>query len=106
MADNLVKDVNKSSNHGRKETYFIVTLESSSELTDQSSQDQLSHLRQFRVDDSDEGSENRGKWQTGCLGLHDTASKQSTSTNEILRKQFRHNVLYVGHVDSIDNTGD
>jgi hypothetical protein len=39
--------------------YLVITLVSSSELTDEPDQDQLSNLRQLGVDNSDKGSEYR-----------------------------------------------
>ena len=75
------------------QTHLVVSLVCSSELTDQADKDQLSDLRQLRVDDSYECREDGGEWKRRRLSTHERPCEQAFSTDQVLAKQLRHDVL-------------
>jgi hypothetical protein len=70
------------------ETHLVVTLVGTTELGDESDEDQLADLGKLGVDDSDKGGEDGREREGGGLGADD-----------VLAKQLGHDVLDVGHVD-------
>lgn len=62
VADDLQRSARVKSEVDRS-AYLVVTLVGPSELTDQSNEDQFSNLRQFCVDNSNQGGEDRGERQ-------------------------------------------
>lgn len=74
---------------------LVVSLVSSSELTDQSNQYQFPDLGQFGVDDSNQSRKDWSERQRRCLGTHDGPSEKASTSNQVLGKQLGDDVLDV-----------
>lgn len=81
------------------ETHLVVTLVGTTELGDESDEDQLADLGKLGVDDSDKGGEDGREREGGGLGAHDGSCEESLAADDVLAKQLGHDVLDVGHVD-------
>lgn len=105
MGDLLIAEMGDKG--GRRDTdCFIITLERLSKLDDQPAEQKLSNLWQFRVHDCSHRSVDRREGQTGCLCLHNAPAEETTATDQVLSKQFRHDMLDVRDIDLVDKTID
>lgn len=87
-------------------TYLVVPFERPPELTYEPRQQQLSDLRQLRVENSDECGKDGREGQTRGLCLHDTPSEQPSTPDEIFLEKFGHDVFDISDIDTIDDTSD
>jgi len=92
------------SNEGsrRKANSFIIPLESLLELHNEPLQEELSHAWEFRVNNSCHRCVYWREGQTSSLRLHDTSAKESSTSDQVLAKKLRDDVLDVRDVDFID----
>ena len=88
------------------DTHLVIALERPPKLTDQPRQDQLSNLRQLRIDNSHQRRKHRRKRQTRRLRLHHAPRKQFPPTDKVLSKQLRHDMFDIRNIDPVDDTGD
>jgi len=87
---------------GRQADGFVVTAKSLSKLHDQSIQQQFSDLRQLGVHDRYHSSIDGREGQGRGLCFHDTPAEQTSTTNQVLTEQLRHDVFDVGNIDLVD----
>lgn len=92
VCDLLVNEMGEEGGAAQTDS-LVISLVSLAELHNQAVHKQLSNLRQFRVDNGDHGGVDRGEGQTGSLSLHDAATEQAATPDEILCKQLRDDVL-------------
>ena len=86
------------------QTHLVISLVCSSELTDQADKDQLSDLWQLRIDNSYERREDRGEGKRRRLSTHERPCEQALSTDQVLAKQLRHDVLDIRYVDLMSDS--
>lgn len=91
---------------GSEELGLVVSAEGFSELEHESVEEELSHKRQFRVDDGDERGVHAREQRRGLLGLHQGPAEKATSSDEVLLKELLHNRGDVGGVDFVDEAVD
>jgi hypothetical protein len=90
----------------RKANSLVIPLVTLPELHDQPLDQELSNLRQLRVYNRRHRRIDGCEGQTRRLRFHDRSTKQASSSDQVLAKQLRHDVLDVRRVDLVDQTVD